>query len=215
MSDRGRAFGRRAAGELTVQATRALSAAALVGGMLALMWLLEAIDYVLGGWLDTFGIRALYLPDLPQIFSAPFLHGNFEHLMANTVPFAVLGFAAAIRGPGKFVLMNLIVIVIGGLGVWLTGPPNSETLGASLLVFGYFGYLLGRGFFERHLGDAVIAVAAFALYGSILYSVLPTNTLVSWQGHLFGLIGGLVSSYALRRRRQRELPPAHRHVTGV
>ncbi|WP_106396366.1 rhomboid family intramembrane serine protease [Actinocorallia populi] len=207
MSDRGRAFGRRAAGELTVQATRALSGAALVGGMLALMWLLESIDYVLGGWLDLYGIRALYLPDLPQIFSAPFLHGNFEHLMANTVPFAVLGFVAALRGPGKFVLMNLIVIVIGGLGVWFTGPPDSETLGASLLVFGYFGYILGRGFFERHFGDTLIAVAAFIVYGGILYGVLPTNTMVSWQGHLFGLIGGLTASYVLRRRRTAETDP--------
>lgn len=204
MSDRSRAFGRRAAGELTVQATRALSGAALVGGMLALMWLLEAIDYVMGGWLDSFGIRAHYLPDLPQIFSAPFLHGNFQHLMANTVPFAVLGFVAAFRGPGKFLLMNLIVILIGGLGVWLTGPPDSETLGASLLVFGYLGYLLGRGLFERHLGDTLIAVAAFALYGGILYGVLPTDRMISWQGHLFGLIGGLVASYVLRRRKPRE-----------
>jgi membrane associated rhomboid family serine protease len=201
MSDRSQDFGRRAAGELTVQATRALSGVALVGGMLALMWLLEAIDYVLGGWLDTFGIRALHLPDLPQVFSAPFLHGNFEHLMANTVPFAVLGFVAALRGPGKFLLMSLIVILVGGLGVWLTGPTHSETLGASLLVFGYFGYILGRGFFERHLGDTLIAVAAFVVYGSILYGVLPTSAMISWQGHLFGLIGGLVASYVLRRRR--------------
>ncbi|MEO3785971.1 rhomboid family intramembrane serine protease [Actinocorallia sp. B10E7] len=207
MSDRGREFGRKAAGELTVQATRALSGAALVGGMLALMWLLEAIDYILGGWLDLFGIRALYLPDLPQIFSAPFLHGNFEHLIANTVPFAVLGFVAALRGPGKFVLMNLIVIVVGGLGVWLTGPPDSETLGASLLVFGYFGYILGRGFFERHLGDTLIAVAAFVLYGSILYGVLPTDSMISWQGHLFGLVGGLMASFVLRRRRHPEAAP--------
>ncbi|MCD0452379.1 rhomboid family intramembrane serine protease [Actinocorallia sp. API 0066] len=201
MSERSRAFGRRAAGEIGTQATRALAAAALVLTVLVGMWILEGVDYVLGGQLDTYGIRARDVGDLPQIATAPFLHGNFEHLMANTVPFAVLGFLAALRGLGKFLTMNLIVIVVGGLGVWFTGPPNSETLGASILVFGYFGYLLGRGVFERHIGDGLIAVAVVLLYGGIVYGVIPTDARISWQGHLFGLIGGLIAAFLLRRKR--------------
>lgn len=205
MNERSRAFGRRAAGEIGTQATRALAAAALILTTLAGMWLLEGIDYVVGGQLDRYGIRARDTGDLPEIFTAPFLHGNFEHLMANTIPFAVLGFLAALRGPGKFLLMNLIVIVVGGLGVWFTGPPDSETLGASILVFGYFGYILGRGIFERHLGDGLIAIVVVVLYGGIVYGVVPTDARISWQGHLFGLIGGLIAAFLLRRRRNSPL----------
>ncbi|MDX6741913.1 rhomboid family intramembrane serine protease [Actinocorallia sp. A-T 12471] len=200
MDERSRAFGRRAAGDIGTHATRALAAAALILTVLAGMWLLEAVDLLIGGQLDHYGIRARDPGDLPEIFTAPFLHGNFDHLIANTIPFAALGFLAALRGIGKFLAMNLIVIVIGGLGVWFTGPPNSETLGASILVFGYFGYLLGRGVFERHLFDLLVAVGVVVLYGGIVYGVFPSDPRISWQGHLFGLIGGLVAAFLLRRR---------------
>lgn len=201
-SPRSRELGTRAAGELATQATRALAAAALITVFLAAMYALETIDYLQDGRLDQYGIRAHDVNDLPDILSAPFLHGSFEHLMANTIPFAVLGGIAAFRGPGKFLAMNLIVIVIGGLGVWFTGPGNAETLGASILVFGYFGYLVGRGLFERHIADVLIAVAVGLLYGGILISVVPTDEMISWQGHLFGLIGGIVAAFTLRRRRR-------------
>ncbi|MEO5873686.1 MAG: rhomboid family intramembrane serine protease [Streptosporangiaceae bacterium] len=200
LSDRARAAGSRAAGELSVQATRALSAVAVVGLMLAVMWVLELVDYAGDGVLDQYGIRSRDFSDLPDIFSAPFLHANLDHLAANTVPFAILGLVAAIRGVGKFLLMNLIVIVVGGVGVWFTGPSNAETLGASILVFGYFGYIVGRGVFERRIADAVIAVVVALFYWTILYGLVPNNDQISWQGHLFGLIGGLISSFVLRRR---------------
>ncbi|GAB2821290.1 rhomboid family intramembrane serine protease [Actinocorallia aurea] len=200
MGEKGRAFGRRAAGELGTQATRALAAAALVLTVLAGMWLLELADQLMGNQLDQYGIRARHTGDLPQIFTAPFLHGSFDHLIANTIPFAALGFLAALRGMSKFLMTSLIVIIVGGLGVWFTGPPNSETLGASILVFGYFGYLLGRGVFERHIFDLLVAVAVVVLYGGIIYGVFPSGPRISWQGHLFGLVGGLIAAFLLRRR---------------
>lgn len=185
---------------LTRHAVRATSAVILIGTMLVAMWVLEAADYVLAGRLDQYGIRAHDLGELPQIFSAPFLHGGFGHLMANTVPFVVLGFLAAARGVGKFLVANLLIIAVGGLGVWFLGPPNAETLGASILVFGYFGYLLGRGVFERHLLDITIAIVVVVLYGTMIFGVLPTNPMISWQGHLFGLLGGVLAAWTLRRR---------------
>ncbi|GAB3280855.1 rhomboid family intramembrane serine protease [Actinocorallia lasiicapitis] len=188
------------------QAGKALAALVLVGALLAVMWVLEIIDYPLGGALDSWGVSARDLDDLPDIFTAPFLHHGFAHLIGNSVPFAVLGFFSAFRGLGKFLLMNAIVIIVGGLGVWLVSPPGSVTLGASGLVFGYFGYLLGRGLFERRAVDALIAVAVAVLYGGIIYSVLPTDPTVSWQGHLFGLLAGLWSAFLLRTRRGTGVP---------
>ncbi|HEV7933741.1 MAG TPA: rhomboid family intramembrane serine protease [Actinomadura sp.] len=185
----------------TTHATRAVSAFALTVLMLTVMWVLEVIDYLLDGRLDQYGVRAHDAGELPQIFSAPFLHVGFGHLMANSIPFLVLGFLAAARGLSKFVVMNLMVVVVAGMGVWLTGPSDKETLGASILVFGYFGYLLGRGVFERHLADIAIAAVVLLFYGTMVFGVLPSNPSISWQGHLFGMLGGVLAAWTLRRRR--------------
>lgn len=189
-----------AAEGLAVHATRAVSAAVLVGFMLAAMWVLEIADYMVDGRLDQYGIRAHDVNDLPEIFSAPFLHGGFNHLMANSLPFLVLGFLTALRGIGRFLLVNLTIIVVGGLGVWFTGPSDAETLGASILIFGYFGCLVGRAVFERQILDLLIAVGVVVLYGTMLVGVLPSQPGISWQGHLFGLFGGVLAAWMLRRR---------------
>ncbi|HEY8479394.1 MAG TPA: rhomboid family intramembrane serine protease [Spirillospora sp.] len=184
---------------LAKHGVRALSSAVLIGAVTAVMWVLEAVDYAMNGWLDRFGIQPRDVNDLPDIFTAPFMHGGFGHLMANTVPFLILGFIAAARGIAKFLAMSLVVIVVGGLGVWFTGSAN--TLGSSILIFGFFGYLVGRGIFERNLLDVAIAIVVVALYGTMLFGVIPGEPGISWQGHLFGLIGGVLGAWFLRRRR--------------
>src|SRR5690606_27174188 len=87
---------------LAKHGARALTSAVLVGAVTAVMWVLEAIDYAMNGWLDRFGIQPRDVSDLPDVFTAPFMHGGFGHLMANTVPFLILGFIAAARGIAKF-----------------------------------------------------------------------------------------------------------------
>jgi len=182
---------------LAKHGARALTSAVLVGAVTAVMWVLEAIDYAMNGWLDRFGIQPRDVSDLPDVFTAPFMHGGFGHLMANTVPFLILGFIAAARGIAKVLAMSLIVIVVGGLGVWFTSSAN--TLGSSILIFGFFGYLVGRGIFERRLIDIGIAIAVVLFYGTMLFGVIPGEPGISWQGHLFGLIGGILASWFLRR----------------
>ena len=186
---------------LATHATRAVSAVVVIGFALAVMWVLEVFAFVTENHILTYGIKAHDVSDLPHVFTAPFLHANFDHLISNTVPFAILGFLAALRGVGKFLAMNLIVMVVGGLGVWFLGPSNGVTVGASILIFGYFGYLAGRGLFERRVVDILIAVVVGVLYGTaIAASVVPNNPQISWQGHLFGLIGGVLAAWTLRRR---------------
>lgn len=194
---------RRAAGVLA----DALGSAVLVIGLLGVMWLLEIVDYAIsgGGALDRYGIVA-YSPDhLSGILFAPFLHAGFGHLMANSVPLLILGSLAAIRGVGKFVTASFLITMVSGIGVWLTSPPNTLTLGASGLVFGYFGYVVARGLFDRRPLDIVLSVIVVLLYSSLLLGVLPVQPGVSWQGHLFGLIGGVLAAWLLRRRRYRPL----------
>lgn len=184
--------------EMAKHGVRALSSLILIGSITAVMWVLEAFDYTTNGWLDQFGIQPRDVDDLPDIFTAPFMHAGFGHLMANTLPFLILGFIAAARGLGKFLAASLIIIVVGGLGVWFLSSAN--TLGSSILIFGFFGYLVGRGIFERRLLDIGIAVAVVAVYGTMIFGVIPGDPGISWQGHLFGLIGGILASWFLRRR---------------
>ncbi|MVZ99140.1 rhomboid family intramembrane serine protease [Actinomadura sp. LD22] len=179
--------------------TRALSAAVLIGSVTVLMWVLEGVDALDNGALDQFGIQPHDVDDLPDIFTAPFMHAGFPHLMANTIPFVILGFIAAARGIAKFLAASLIIIVVGGLGVWFLSSAN--TLGSSILIFGFFGYLVGRGIFERRVLDVVIAVLVVAVYGTMLVGVVPNDPTISWQGHLFGLIGGVLGAWFLRRSR--------------
>ncbi|WP_327585794.1 rhomboid family intramembrane serine protease [Nonomuraea sp. NBC_00507] len=178
----------------------ALSAFIIVVGMLVVMWVVEGVDYVLNGALDQFGILGWDPEGLVGILFAPFLHGGFGHLMANSVPLLVLGFLAGLRDVRKFLWASLIIIVIGGLGTWLTSPAV-YTVGASGLVFGYFGYILARGVFDRRLLDIVIAVGVGIVYYGILAGLLPNQEGISWQGHLFGLVGGVVAGWVLRRKR--------------
>ncbi|MFD0853919.1 rhomboid family intramembrane serine protease, partial [Actinomadura adrarensis] len=186
---------------LATHGLRAVSAAVIVGLVTVGMWVLEIFDYVLGGSLDSYGLTPHDVGDLGSVFTAPFMHAGFGHLIGNTIPFVVLGFLAAARGVAKFLAASLIIIIVGGLGVWFLSSAN--TLGSSILIFGFFGYLLGRGIFERRLLDLAIAVGVVLLYGGLIFGVLPSDPGISWQGHLFGMIGGVLGSWVLRRDTRR------------
>ncbi|MFG1962224.1 rhomboid family intramembrane serine protease [Nonomuraea sp. NPDC049028] len=180
----------------------ALSATFVMVVMLAVMWAVEVVDYTTNGSLDReFGIIGWDPSGLVGIFFAPFLHVGFGHLMANSLPLLILGFLAALRGLGRFFAASLLIIVIGGVGTWFTSP-DTITVGASGLVFGYFGYVLARGIFDRRVFDIVIGIGVGIAYYSILWGLLPNQQGISWQGHLFGLVGGVVAAWLLRRKRE-------------
>ena len=179
-------------------------AAALTAALVAGIWGQEVTDQLLfGGSLDRYGILPRDTGAFWNILTAPFLHADFGHLMANTVPLAVLAFMGAVRGVARFVAATLIIVLVGGALVWLFGRGGSVHLGASELVFGFLAYLLGVGWWERTTVAIGVAVAAFALYGGILWGVLPGNPYVSWEAHLFGFLAGLLAAALLHGRRPR------------
>ncbi|SHJ73279.1 Rhomboid family protein [Tessaracoccus bendigoensis DSM 12906] len=176
----------------------------VVGGLLAFMWALEGLDAVTLNALDSFGIEPRILGDLPNILWAPLLHFGWPHLISNSIPFLVLGVMIYLSGPSKWVIATALSTVTSGLMAWLLAPIGSITAGASGVIFGYLTYLLARGIFSRKLGQIVIAVVVFAIYGSVLWGVFPTAVGVSWQAHLGGAIGGVFAAwlvYGLDRRR--------------
>lgn len=169
--------------------------------ILALMWVVEAVDFILGGALNAFGIRPRTIEGLIGIVLAPFLHGDFAHLISNSIPFAALGWLILARSRDEFWRVTSIVWVSSGVGAWLLGAANTVHIGASGVVFGYFGFLLTRAFFDRHWLSAVIAIIVIAAYGSLIFGVLPFQMGISWQGHLFGAIGGVFAARQLGKAR--------------
>jgi len=174
----------------------------ILGGFVLLIWLLEIIDWLfLDGSLDRYGIKPRSFTGLSGILFMPFLHKGFGHLLANTIPFLVLGALVMMNGIDRFFIVTGLEMVVGGLGVWLFGSSGSVHIGASGIIFGYFGFLLTSAYFERSLRAIIIALAVLVFYGGILWGLLPFWIGVSWLGHLFGFIGGVLAAYLLSRQR--------------
>jgi membrane associated rhomboid family serine protease len=170
----------------------------LLFGMLAIMWAVEVVDFMLPMVsLDQFGIRPRTERGLLGILLSPFLHVGFGHLISNSLPFLLLGGLVMTGGRRQFLLLSLWVTVIGGSGVWLMGGCRTVHLGASLLIFGYLGFLLSRGIVERSIGGILLSLALLFGYGGILYGVLPGQPGISWLGHLCGFLAGIAGAWLL------------------
>lgn len=171
---------------------------------LVVLWTLEFVDAGLDGRLDGYGIRPRSVDGLEGIAFAPFLHVGFGHLFSNSVMFAVLGVIAyASVTLGRFVAVIVLTTLTSGLGAWALGSPNTVVIGASGVVFGLLGFLLLRGFAERSAGAITVSIMMLLLYGGTISGVLPGTPFVSWQGHLFGFLGGAWAAFLLRRSPRR------------
>ena len=173
--------------------------------LVAVLWALEIVDLIVfRGGLDGLGIRPRDLDRWWGILAAPLLHGGLTHLIANTLPLVVLGWFVLLRGLNTFASVSGLAVVLGGLGVWLFADPRTIHIGASGLIFGYLGYLLLRGYFERSVSAIIVSVIVAVLYGGALWGVLPGRTGVSWEGHLFGFLSGAASARVLIPSRRTE-----------
>jgi membrane associated rhomboid family serine protease len=181
----------------------------LVLALLGAMWLFELLDLALDHRLDQYGIEPRDPDGLVGVVAAPFLHAGFGHLIANSVPFVVLGIIIGLQGVARVVGVTAIVMLVSGVGTWLVGPENSIHIGASGVVFGYATYLLARGVFNRSAGEIAIGVGVALVWGTALAGGLVPQEGVSWQGHFFGAVGGVVAARVFARRarpiRPREL----------
>lgn len=193
-------------GESSPGLTQLRSGATVVGGLVVVFWIVEALDTLMSHRLDAYGIRPRLATGLRGIAFAPFLHVGWGHLIGNTLPFVVLGMIVAVKSVQRFVSVAVIVAVISGLGTWLVASTNSVHLGASGVIFGLLTYLLVRGVFARKLGQILIGAVVALFYGTMLFGVLPVHTGVSWQAHLFGAIGGVVAAYLLDRPKGATVP---------
>jgi membrane associated rhomboid family serine protease len=170
--------------------------------LIALMWVLEVVDLALDHRLDRYGIEPRDVDGLDGVVAAPFLHVGFGHLIANTIPFAVMGAVIALDGPRRLVAVTVLVGLISGLGTWLVAAEGTIHVGASGIVFGYATYLIARGWFNRRVGEIAIGAAVALLWGGALLGGLEPQRGISWQGHLFGALGGVLAGWVLARSSQ-------------
>ncbi len=131
------------------------------------------------------------LSGLPGILTMPFLHGSLPHLLSNTLPLIVFSALISLKGNAYFIKVSVLIVLISGMLLWMFGR-SSFHIGASGLIFGYFGFLLVRMFYSPSLSSILISLGVFVFYGGIIFGVLPQGGRVSWEGHLFGFIAGLL-----------------------
>ena len=158
--------------------------------LVAVLYAVQLVNAALGQRLCGLGVRPRSLFGLPGIALHPFLHASFGHLLANTLPLVVLGGLIAVRGRREFVELCVWVVLLEGVGVWLLGGAGTVQVGVSGLVFGCFGYLVARGWYERKFASVAVGLLVILLYGGAIWGVLPGRPGISWYGHLFGLVAG-------------------------
>ena len=161
-------------------------------------WGAFGANIALGGALLKFGIVPRTTDGLIGILVAPFLHANLDHLVANTVPFLLFGWLVMLRDRRHFAVVTLLAMLGSGLLSWTLGAPNSIHIGASGVVFGYFGFLLLAGWYARSAGSIAISLLVGVLWGGTVLGVLPGTPGISWQGHLGGFIGGVLAARRYR-----------------
>jgi membrane associated rhomboid family serine protease len=214
-SDQGRGQGGSGPVDAEQMTAEARKAFFVMFGFLVIVWLVQLANYADHYALSRdHGVVSGDFGTLPDILSAPFLHWSWEHIESNSGPLFVFGFLAAYRGVVRFLGLSLLVAVTSGLAVWFFERGGVDTVGASGLIFGYFGYVVVRGIFDRHLIDTLIGVVMAASFAYLLTVAVPGTPGVSWLGHLGGLIGGLAGAWFFRDRGPRPLPPTRSDGDG-
>lgn len=168
--------------------------------LVAIMWIIEIINILFDHQLCRYGIFPRTSPGLVGIPFSPLLHAGVVHLLLNTGPLIVLGGLVAMSGRPSFIRSTVFIVLAGGTGIWLLGRPAYH-VGASALIFGYFGYLVAKGIFDRRLRSFLVALLVVTAYGGLFWGMLPGISYVSWEGHLCGFVAGIMAAWVEKRKR--------------
>ena len=175
--------------------------AIVLGGTLGAFWGVFAVNTLLADALNVFGVIPRTSVGLRGILFAPFLHGSLNHLVANSIPFAVLGWLVMLRDSRHFIPVTLFSMLGAGGAAWLLGAPGSVHIGASGVIFGYLGFLLLSGWYARSIASILLSLGVAAVWGGLVLGVMPGTPGISWQAHLGGLLGGAWAARHFRVKR--------------
>ena len=166
------------------------------------LWVVHAVNIVLGGALLTYGIVPRTVQGLSGILAAPFLHGSLSHLALNSLSLVILGSITMIGRRRDFLTVSVVGALTSGLGAWAIGAPGTVHIGASGVIFAYLGFLVARGFFERSIPAILLSLLVTWFFGGMVWGVLPTvGAGISWEAHLFGFLGGIGAARRISGRR--------------
>lgn len=171
--------------------------------VVGLMWAVFLFDSVLGLNLSRFGIFPRDWDNIAGVLLWPFLHADLTHLANNTLTLLAFGAIISLRSSsGEFLFLSFMITIYAGLGVWLLGR-SAMHIGASGLVFGYFGYIMTRGIYDGRISSILISTGVMLFFGGMIWGILPTDARISWEGHLFGFLAGVVLAVRHKPRRVR------------
>ena len=188
---------------LATRATRVLRThVVMLGVPLGIMWGVGVVNWLLDGVLAAYGVIPRSTLGLRGIVFAPFIHGGWNHLAANSVPFLTLGWLVLVREARHFIPVTLMTMLGAGAGAWLFGAPGSVHIGASGVVFGYLGFLMVTGVFDRSILSILLSIVVTAVWGGLVAGVMPGQAGISWQAHFGGFAGGVLAAYFFRTARR-------------
>ena len=185
----------------------------LLFSIVIIFWIITTIDQNTPDWNFTlnYGIKAKDLDGILGIFVAPFLHVNYQHLIGNTLPFLALGGLVLLSGRGRFILTSILSAVISGIGIWIFAKEGTVHVGSSILIFSYLGFLLMQAWFTRSIKWCLVALIAGIFYGALILTLLYQKNGISWHGHFFGFITGIISAAlvtpAPAKKKRKATPP--------
>ena len=165
-----------------------------LGGFVLLLWGIEVANIILDRSLLQFGLMPRDLGQWYGIITFPLLHGGIVHLLSNSIPLLILGFL--VHQTRELLTVTLFVIFTTGILVWLFGREALH-VGASGLVMGYWGYLLSYGYFRRSMQSIIISLLTLIFYGGMVFSLLDFRQHISFEGHIFGFISGVLCAWVL------------------
>ncbi|MBP2436497.1 rhomboid family intramembrane serine protease [Microbacterium amylolyticum] len=173
--------------------------------LLIILWGMQTLQWILPVSFAGLGVRSWRFEGLLGIVTSPLVHSGWPHLIANSATLLVLGALVSLEGAKRFWTVTAVATVVGGAGAWIVNTPGTVTIGASGIVFGYFGYLLMRAFVapnvKRTILYAVVALAVAVSYGGSMFTgIFRAGDGVSWQAHLFGALGGALAAWLARPR---------------
>jgi len=167
--------------------------------LIASIWIIHLLNYLSGYTLSSFGLVPRQFSHLYGIFTSPFLHADFTHIISNSFPLFILSIISLTRGKLYFAANSLFIIVVGGACVWLFAR-SANHIGASGWIFGLWGLSIASAWFQRDLKSLAIATVVIVLYGGMIWGVLPTQPQVSFEGHAFGMMAGILAAWIGRKQ---------------
>lgn len=170
--------------------------------IILILWIVKIIGFIFGTDFHTLGIFPRSLFGLFGVITSPFLHGDFQHLIANTLPFLILSTILFFFYKRKSVLIFILLWITSGLLTWIIGR-SSWHIGMSSVIYAIASFLIFGGFFSKKVLLIVVSLVVIFAYSGLIFGIFPTESRISWEGHLSGAIAGFFWAYIMRKELNR------------